>query len=63
MAWNLVGAVAIIAWSAFFSFVVFGTLKSLRLFRVDRLVELRGENSMSLQLIHCPFDAVLYIYY
>jgi len=41
-AWNLCGAVVIMAWVAVTSFLLFGTLKLLKFLRVSELVEIAG---------------------
>ena len=43
LGWNLVGAVVISGWAAFWGILVFFTLKALRILRVPRDIELKGE--------------------
>ena len=43
LGWNLVGAVVISAWSAFWGILIFFTLKAMRILRVPREIELKGE--------------------
>ena len=42
LGWNLVGAVAIFAWSAVLSAILFGILKCAGILRVSKEVEIKG---------------------
>jgi len=42
LAWNLVGMVAIMAWSGVISLIMFGTLRALRILRVSAEIEKKG---------------------
>lgn len=55
LGWNLVGAVAISAWSAFWGIVIFFTLKALKMLRVPKEVELKGEK----QSLYCNLCVII----
>jgi ammonia channel protein AmtB len=43
LGWNLLGAIAISAWSLFWGLAVFMTLKLLKILRVSRDIEIKGK--------------------
>ena len=56
---NCLGAIAIIAWSAFWSFLLFGILKSHNLLRVDEHTEVLGNDLLHHGEAAYPIDAWL----
>ena len=56
---NILGAVSIIAWSGFWSFLVFGVLKSHNLLRVDDYTEVHGHDLLHHGEAAYPLDAWL----
>ena len=52
LGWNLVGAIAITAWSAFWGVVIFMSLKFMKILRVPRDIEIRGETQTLLGLFY-----------
>ena len=63
LAFNLAGMFAIGAWAAFWSLTIFGTLKGVRMLRVDRETEVRGNDLVKHGEAAYPRDAWLELQY